>query len=666
MNFFQAQDNARRKTWQLGLMFAAAVVTLIVLTNLLLIFAFGWTGQQSGRTFSQSLQAIPADTWIWVSIGVVGVISVASAYKYLSIRGGGRCIAEALGGSLIHQNTRDLKQKRLLNIVEEMAIAAGVAVPPVYLIPESSINAFAAGFSPDDAVIGINQGTLDILSRDELQGVVAHEFSHILNGDTRINLKLIAILHGILFIGMIGYGLMRAGGMSRRNGLPLLAVGGGLLIIGYGGTFFGNMIKAAVSRQREYLADASAVQFTRNPAGIADALKKIGGYSNGSFLRNRAAEQASHMFFGAAAKKFAAGFTNLLATHPPLPKRILAIEPNWDGAYPRAEPAAAAAASSGGSRPPEAGSAALAPADPAGNNAAAAYSAVAGAADTAGYPQQVVQQVGAPDRESLQAARTLIASQPQPLSAAAHDPDEARALVYAMLIDPQHQQADKQLHYIQEHAERGVPEHVQRLLPAVHNCSRAQLITLLEMAVPALKELSRAQYKRFSNNAARLITADRRVDLFEWMLHRLLVKELYAHFEGPQRQSGHIRSIGRVADEAAKLLAIIASHSHPALDQQLAAYNAGMAELGLDQPFAKQESFDYERMNKALGKLRRLRPLRKPALLKACVAAALQDGALNDSERALLHGVAATLDCPLPAQMFHAPVSNAESSAHPG
>ncbi len=330
MNFFQAQDNARKKTWMLAMLFGAAVLTLLLLTNFFVALAFGWAGMQTGMTFSQTIAQVPIDSWIWISLGVLGVIGVASLYKFFSISGGGRTIAEALGGSLIHQNTRDPQQRQLLNVVEEMALAAGMPVPPVYLIPELSINAFAAGFNTDDAVIGINQGTLDQLSRDELQGVVAHEFSHILNGDTHINLRLIAILHGILFVGMIGYGLLRAGGFSRRNGLPIVIAGVGLLIIGYGGTFFGNLIKAAVSRQREFLADASAVQFTRHPEGIADALKKIGGFSMSSHMSNPAAEQASHMFFGAAAQKFS---TSLMATHPPLEKRILAIEPGWNGTF---------------------------------------------------------------------------------------------------------------------------------------------------------------------------------------------------------------------------------------------------------------------------------------------------------------------------------------------
>ena len=517
-----------------------------------------------------------------------------------------------------------------MNVVEEMAIASGVPVPPVYLIPEPSINAFAAGFSPDDAVIGINQGTLDTLSRAELQGVVAHEFSHILNGDTNINLRLIAILHGILFLGMIGYGLLRAGGYSRRNGLPLLAVGGGLMLIGYGGTFFGNLIKAAVSRQREYLADASAVQFTRDPSGIADALKKIGGFSHGSTIVNKNAEEASHMFFGASARKFA---SSMFATHPPLGKRIRAIEPNWDGNFPHVD----GSASPGGGQ----------------HELAAGFAGTVTAA-----PEQIADMVGTPDNASLAAARQLIADNPDNLKDATHDAFEARALIYAMLISSDERLARKQLDFLDRNAEQGVPAHTRRLLPAIQQADVAHRVTLLEMSMPALKTLSHPQYKQFNHNAAQLITADAEVDLFEWLLHRLLTKELYPHFEGPQNYHGRISSIAKVGGDAARLLAMLASHGHAELDEQLAAYKAGMAELGLEAPFAKQEGFDYKRLNETLGKLRRLKPLVKPALIKACAATILADGHVSADEGALLQGIAATLDCPLPPGIFASRANN--------
>ena len=623
MNFFEAQDNARRKTWQLGLMFGAAVVTLIILTNLLVAVVVGWTGTQTGLTYQETLANIPPDTWFWISGGVLGMVIVASMYKYLTIQGGGRAIAESLGGSLIHPNTNNRQQRQLLNVVEEMAIASGIAVPPVYLIPESSINAFAAGFSVDDAVIGINQGTLDNLNRNELQGVVAHEFSHILNGDTNINLRLIAILHGILFIGMVGYGLLRAGGYSRRNGMPILALGAGLLAIGYGGTFFGNMIKAGVSRQREYLADASAVQFTRDPSSIADALKKIGGLSEGSVMTNRNADQASHMFFGNVARRF----TGLFSTHPPLDKRIRAIEPNWQGSFLQAEGSGFAASADHG------------------------HVSQFSATTSAVQPDAMVDNIGRPDEQNLEIARQLIQDNDAVLIDAAHDAFEARALVYCMLLD-RGEFASKQLSFLDKHAERGVPEHVRRLLQFVQASDAIHQITLLELAIPALKTLSLSQYKTFANNAAQLITADNRIDVFEWVIHRLLVKDLHSHFENASAAHGRIGKIQKVSNAASKLLSILASHSHEDVQAQIDAYQAGAEALNLKEPFSKQEFFDYERMNNALGELRQLKPLLKPQLLKACAITVMHDGELNVTEFALMQGVAATLDCPLPPRVY--------------
>lgn len=625
MNFFQAQDTARRKTGQLALMFGAAVVTLIVLTNVLVAIALGWTGSQAGMTFEQTMADIPLESWLWISVGVVGVIGVASMFKYLSLQAGGRTIAEALGGSLIHQNTQNHQQRRLLNVVEEMAIAAGVPVPPVYLIPEHSINAFAAGFGPDDAVIGINQGTLDQLDRAELQGVIAHEFSHILNGDTNINLRLIAILHGILFLGIIGFGLLHAGRYSRKNGMPLLALGAGLLVIGYGGTFFGKLIKAAVSRQREYLADASAVQFTRDAGGIADALKKIGGLPDGSIMTSAAAEEASHMFFGASAKKLT---SNLMSTHPPLADRIRAIDPSWNGLFTR------------GTSSPRAGS------DKA--RSGLAEGLVSGFASA----EAIVAQVGTPSQVSLVVAQRLIADNDDSLTSAAHDPFEARALIYATLIDADEDVARAQLTLIETDAETGIAAHTLRLLEHTRGVDHSHLLTLVEMSMPALKELSHNQYKRFSLNTTRLITADNRVDIFEWVLHRMLMKELYPHFEGPQNYHGRIGKVAKVAEEAALLLAILASHGHAEPEAQRQAYQAGINELDLNLPYVHQAHFDYQKMNDALAKLRKLKPLVKPTLIKACAATVLADGAVSSVEGALLQGIAATLDCPLPPSIY--------------
>ena len=334
MNFFQSQAKARSQTNRLVLLFVLAVISLIVLTNLLVMGLFGYFGLEGQAiTLAYIKDQFDWQKFLTISVVVIIFVAIGSIYKLMSLRKGGRVVAEALGGKLINQNTDNLQYRILLNVVEEMAIASGTPVPLVFVLKdESAINAFAAGFSTKDAVIGVTQGALDCFSRDELQGVIAHEFSHIVNGDMRINMRLMGILHGIMLLGLLGYYIMRVSGGSNRskNSGKLVFLGLGLVVIGYGGMFFGNAIKASVSRQREYLADASAVQFTRDDQGIANALKKIGGYSKGSKLESPEAQSISHAFFSNALTN---KFSSLFATHPPLPKRIKQIEPNWSGKF---------------------------------------------------------------------------------------------------------------------------------------------------------------------------------------------------------------------------------------------------------------------------------------------------------------------------------------------
>ena len=643
MNFFQAQDTARRKTWQLGALFVAAVVSLIVLTNVLVAGVYLWGGNYAmpgSRPLADLIASMSLEYWLLISAGVVGVIATAGLFKYLTVRGGGKTVAEALGGQLIHQSTNDPKQRRLLNIVEEMAIAAGVPVPPVYLIGEPSINAFAAGFSVDDAVIGINQGTIDHLTRDELQGIVGHEFSHILNGDSRINLRLIAMLHGIVFIGIIGYGILRGSMMSGRSrrgnsegGLPILALGLGLIIIGYSGTFFGNLIKAAVSRQREYLADAAAVQFTRNPSGIANSLKKIGGLPVGSAMGGAAAQEVSHMFFGQPAHLFMNG---LMATHPPLEARIRAIEPGWTGSFERVS-----------TPPTEQLISQFAGADPARAYAADTISVTLAAPD-------ISEAVGRLNQASLDSAIGIISTMDPLLRDAAHDAWASRGLIYAMLLDADGPLREQQLAYLNDHAETGVPEHVHRLQHAAQSLDEPHKLTLVEMAMPALKELSDPQFRTFMNNTVAIIKSDGHIDLFEWVLHRLFVKELRPHFDGPQRISARYGSVEQISDHAVTLLSALARNGHHETNEQMTAFRAGMDDLELVGEYQAAEDQNFTRLNDALKSLRALKPLAKPRLIKACAAVALADGHVSGREGAMLQGIAATLDCPLPPSIYHA------------
>ncbi len=322
MDFFAAQDRARRKTWQLVVLFAIAIVALIVATNVLvaIVVAFSTTPGVA-RGASAALRDQPAQTWVVISFGVLICIAGASLYKYLALRSGGRAVVEMLGGRLIDPDTRSLAERRLLNVVEEMAIASGIRVPGVYRIDEPGINAFAAGFGTDDAVVGVTAGTLEHLEsrrtagrdRSRVQPRAERRFTAQSASDRIVE------RHSVHRPGRSNCCCAAAripAAAANSNGMPLIVLGLGLVVIGAAGTFCGNLIKAAVSRQREFLADAASVQFTRNPLGIANALKKIGGAPSGSQLANAHATEISHMFFGQAVNLF---MNSLMATHPPLP-----------------------------------------------------------------------------------------------------------------------------------------------------------------------------------------------------------------------------------------------------------------------------------------------------------------------------------------------------------
>ena len=344
-DFFERQDAARRTTTRLVVLFAMAVIVIVLSVDLLVALVLAYADLESYFGLLELARQHAIDpTVIGFAVGGTAlVVAVGSAYKVLDLWGGGPVVAEHLGGRRLNGDTTVPTERRLLNVVEEMAIASGMATPPVYLLEdEEGINAFAAGYELEHAVIGVTRGTAERLSRDELQGVIAHEFSHILNGDMRLNLRLIALLHGIMVVALIGQVIFRVvsySGINRWGSkddapLPLVAMGAlglgaRLVAIGFLGMFFDSMIKAAVSRQREFLADASAVQFTRNPLGIAGALKKIGGFVRGAVVKNPNAPEVSHMFFGHATS----GLTSMFATHPPLSERIARLDPAWDGAF---------------------------------------------------------------------------------------------------------------------------------------------------------------------------------------------------------------------------------------------------------------------------------------------------------------------------------------------
>lgn len=653
MDFFSSQDKARRKTFQLVLLFSAAVLGLIVLTNVVVAAGFVFA-----QNFNSTLVAVDLKQRFFeqlspmrfaaISAVVLSVVVVASLYKLVVLASGGRAIAEMLGARLIPSLTQDRAERRLINVVEEMAIASGTPVPPVYVMEDEAINAFAAGYSGDDAVVAVTRGTLKHLNRDELQGVIAHEFSHIVNGDSRLNIRLMAALHGILVIGIIGYsilrGLGRSGGGSRRgnSAAPALVMGLGLMVVGYAGTFFGNIIKAAVSRQREFLADASAVQFTRDPLGISGALKKIGGLVFGSTIESTNPQEASHIFFGQAITPL---FTSLMSTHPPLEARIKAIDPAWNGRFPVVEAAEAVTVPDEEAEIESAAVGAMA--------LAAGAETVHGAAHTPAPPttaaQPIDQRVGRLEADDLHRARTLIASIPEELMDAAHDPWGGRALVYALLLNNDAAVRDKQLALIRERAEAGVPEFLLRIASQVDALSHDLRVPLLELVIPALKTLSESQYERFDEITTELIKADRKIEIFEWVLHQLVTQHLKGHFDGARPPRPRYRRPERIPEACIDVLSTLARCGAASEAGRRRAFETGRSVLGMEtlEPNWEPDP-NYQRFQHGVSKFRRLYPLAKPRVLKALAACATADGEVRQAELDLLKGLSAALDCPMP------------------
>lgn len=639
MDFFTHQDRARRNTARLVVLMLASFVATVAATYLaVIVFILGVnTGAPA------EAPALVASRFAWwqpdlfaiVSAAVTLVIGGGSLFKWLQLAGGGAKLAEMLGGRRLLPDSAEPVERRLLNVVEEMAIAAGTAVPPVYLLDhEAGINAFAAGRTIDAAVIGVTRGAATKLSRDELQGVVAHEFSHILNGDMRLNLRLIAIVHGILVLGLLGYGLCRMVGSDDdgsssddRNGGPRLALvvfGAALMAIGYLGTLFGNLIKAAVSRQREFLADASAVQFTRNPGGLAGALARIADAA-GSRVQSARAAEASHMFF-------ASGLDTLFATHPPIRLRIERI----DGAR-TADPANAPAAADAGAAAAETG-------------AAAAAAGLAGSASAAVPPavvpaRAVVASIGKPTRADIAHANGVLASVQPKLLAAAQEPFACRGLVSALLLDRNPEIRRRQLERFVARADAALVDETQRLLPAVDALAPDRRLALVDLAIPTLRNLSPPQYQVFRRAIRALAEADEHLDLFEWVLQKILVRHLDPHF-GQAAPPPPLRATGR--RDVAVLLSSLA-HAGNASEAAAAAFAKGAAASeihGLEMLPAGEAGIEH--LDRALDALNRIRPGSKRILMEAVVATVAHDGMVMTAEAELLRGVADTLGCPVP------------------
>jgi Zn-dependent protease with chaperone function len=643
VDFFEAQDRARRHTALLVVLFTVAVLVLVALTNILVMGVLVLSDKNPAPLTQSLSQWFDWNLFAAVSGGVVAVVALGTAWKLAVLSGGGRVVAEGLGGKLVPRDTDDPDLQRALNVVEEMAIASGTPVPPVYVLPrEKGINAFAAGFTPGDAVIGITRGAVVQLNRDQMQGVIAHEFSHILNGDMRLNLRLMGFTHGILVIGLIGQQILRTarfGAYSRRSrgggGGPVMLLGLGLMVVGYGGTFFGNLIKAAVSRQREFLADASAVQFTRNPEGIAGALKRIGGLPTGSALLASTAPEFSHAMFGEGMDTL---FGFLLSTHPPLTERIRRVQPSWDGRFdtrpPREDPM-----DTGGL-----------PKGPDGRQVARVLGAAAVAAarvDAVG----AVRRVGQPSEANITRARNILGRIPEPVRAAAGEPHGARAVIYGLLLDTDPAVRERQLAHLDAFGDTGIGDATRKLHPEMAALEADLRLPVLDLAMPALHQLSAPQHRMFRDNLAALMEMDARLSLFEWCLSKVLTHHLRGAGRKRPMKDGTLH-IARAKEACETLLSALARAGEPGEGKPEAAFAAALTYLQVPglalQP---PEAVDAAALNRAVDRLGELGPLHKRRLLRACIACVQADEKVTAAQGELVRAISDAIDCPMPPVM---------------
>jgi len=630
MDFFEQQELARRNTGRLILLFSLALLGVLLAVSALALAIAALLAQRG----PPAEFALDPRILLGVIAATLLIVGGAALIKITQLRAGGRVVAESLGGRLLSHSTTDPDERRILNVVEEMAIASGLPTPPVYLMEnEEGVNAFAAGFTPADAVIGVTRGCAVHLSRDELQGVMAHEFSHILSGDMRLNIRLMGLLFGILVLSAIGYYMLRSATYLRpvrrsnsRGADPriiLFLLGGGLLVIGSVGAFFASIIKAAVSRQREFLADASAVQFTRNPSGIAGALKRIGGLAAGSRIDSPSAPDASHMFFGQA---ISTGFSALFATHPPLPERIRRIDPGWDGRF--ISPLTPRLQTSDPSRPSRPGVRVA-------THAPAVFSASS--------------LVGQLTPAHLAHASALLASLDGPLTLAARDPFSSRALICALLLSSNPAVHSKQINSITT-LEPPLAAETLRLLPFLRDLDSPPRLALAELASPTLNQMPSSHFAAFRRLMRSLVDADGSLSIFEWSLGRVLAQRLDAHFQKPRPDRlrvAPLTSLGAPIASILSALAYVGARNQADADTAFSLAAAHLPDLP-SLALAPPGRLTHADLDHATDALTNAAPHAKRAIVEAAALAISADRRITPQEFEILRALTAAMDCPTP------------------
>ena len=663
MDFFDRQEHARKQTRRLIWLFGLAVFVVVALTNLVLavvIHAFRhpeipgvWWNP---LTFFASLifvcgEAVvfPMDflksvwnPWLQGGVTLVSLTSIAlgSLYKIRQLSDGGAVVAEWLGGQCVETNTADPDEQRLRHVVEEMAIASGVPVPEVYVLDnERGINAFAAGHTRDDVAIGVTRGGVKLLTRDELQGIIAHEFSHILNGDTRLNLRLMGLMHGLFWPTVVGRILVRGSPRPPDTGesifdedstpffLPTAPVGVLFLIAGSLSSPFVRLIKSLICREREWLADAAAVQFTRNPAGIAGALKKIGGLYKQGRLDTPNAEAASHLYFASSAYDPLFDFQS---THPPLAKRVRAIDPAFDGNFPKVK-----------SLPPNQFERDQAYEE----NLARMMAAIRQ------LPENLATGVGSLTPDHIKQAAAVRFNLPAEVKQALREPDGAAGVIFALLLSEDEAVHARQMEILRAALTPVAFDLTTALATQLPPTEIRNKLALAELAVPALRQHDLEEYTNFNETIRQLVECDGAIELFEYTLIKMVNRQLRAYFEGPDLDQARYGRIQDVLPECALLLSALA---HVGQDDTLAARKAfANGQEFLDAPgaqiqFVPRKEWDLSQVDAALARLAKCPAAVQRNILLACGKTVAADNQVTEREAELLRAIADALDCPMP------------------
>ncbi len=651
MNFFDYQDRARKWTRLLAVLYALAVVLIVVAVYAVVVLVFSTVSSNGQHSASLHASASAREAsglsglwdpvlFCWSMLVTLAILIGGTLYKVAELSGGGAVVARLMGGQPVAMQTADPDEQRLRNVVEEMAIASGTPVPQIFILSnETGINAFAAGLTTNDAAIAVTRGALQTLTRDELQGVIAHEFSHILNADMRMNVRLMGILHGILMIALTGYGLMRIVGRVRtgrgKSGgfvAMLFLLGLAVMIIGYIGVFFANLIKAAIGREREYLADASAAQFTRNPLGLAGALKKIAAWRDGGRVDATQSASASHFFIS---EPGAASWMNFLETHPPLAERIRRLDPSFTGNLQAVQRALATVRVSHAAH-----ELSPVPVDRFPPVQPSSRTAVSG----------LTSRVGAPDFPNVAYAAALLQAIPQNCRQAVATTEGAATVLYALLLSKRPDTRQRQMARLAARAPGNVYARLSHLADLCGAMPEAARLPLADLAVSALRNLEAAAYGALRENMMNMVLADEEVDPFEFALLHMVSRRLDRHFNLTQAPRVRFQSFDGLGRSMASVFSLLVWNGANDEAAAAAAYAAGWEALGetAAERLRDRKDCSLQELEEHLDRLAELAPQLKGQLLAACAAIVVTDGHTTLHEAETLRAIADALDCPVP------------------